>query len=355
MTRLHRAVPAVVALAAALTLAACGSTTGSSSAPGTTSASSSSAVAVGSSAGATGPSSAAASSAGPSAAGSNPGGSSPAVSAPAGSTVGSSTGSPTGSSTAGGAGIAGCTPAELKTVKSGTLTVATSQPAYEPWMVDNDPTTGKGFESAVAYAVAGKLGFARNQVTWTRVAFNAAISPAPKAFDFDINQFSISEDRKKAVDFSTGYYDVAQAVVTVKGSPIAGAHSIADLKGAKLGAQIGTTSLAALKAQIAPSGTPAVFQTNDTAVQALKNGQVDGLVVDLPTAFFLASAELDNGVLVGQLAAASGTPEQFGLLLEKGSAVTGCASKAVDALRADGTLAALATKWLARAGAPELK
>ncbi|GGM01057.1 amino acid ABC transporter substrate-binding protein [Nakamurella endophytica] len=222
-------------------------------------------------------------------------------------------------------------------------------------MVEDDPTNGKGFESAVAYAVADRLGYGKNQVAWTRVAFNAAISPAPKAFDFDINQFSITEDRRKAVDFSSGYYDVTQAVVTVKGSPVAGAKSIADLRSAKLGAQIGTTSLTALKSQIGPSGSPAVFQTNDAAVQALKNGQIDGLVVDLPTAFYLASAELDDGVLVGQLPATGGAPEQFGLLLEKDSALTSCVSKAVDALRADGTLAQLSTRWLAQAGAPVLQ
>jgi len=227
---------------------------------------------------------------------------------------------------------------------------------YEPWFVDNKPENDKGFEGAVAYAVATKLGYSDSQVTWVRAHFDAVISPAPKNFDFDINEFSITADRAKVVDFSSGYYDVTQAVVTVKGSKIAGAKSIADLKDAKLGAQIGTTSLSAINDQIKPSQQPAVFQTNDAAVQALQNGQIDGIVTDLPTAFYMSSAQVKNGVLVGQLTQPAGqTPEQFGLLLEQGSPITSCVSAAVDALRADGTLAALATKWLAQAGAPVLK
>ncbi len=280
-------------------------------------------------------------------------GSPPAGSSPAGSS--STAASSASASSAGGAGIAGCSASSLSTKKAGTLTVATDDPAYEPWFSGNDPTNGKGFESAVAYAVAGKLGFDRSKVSWVKQSFNAATSPAPKNFDFDINQFTITATRAKAVDFSTGYYDVTQAVVTVKGSKIAGAKSLADLKNAQLGAQIGTTSLDALNTVIAPTSKATVFPTNDKAVQQLKNGQVDGIVVDTPTAFYMASAQLDNGVIVGQLPSGGGSPEQFGLLLDKGSPLTACASKAVDALRADGTLARLQTTWLAKAGAPVLK
>ena len=252
--------------------------------------------------------------------------------------------------------LTGCTPDKLKTHTAGKLTAATDNPAYDPWFSDNNPSNGKGFESAVAYAVATKLGFAKDQVVWVKESFNAAISPAPKDFDFGINEFSITADRAKAVDFSSSYYDVTQAVVTVKGSKIAGATTLAQLKGAKLGAQIGTTSLDALKNVIAPTSSPTVFQTNDTAVTGLKNGQVDGLVVDTPTAFYMAAAQLDNGLIVGQLPAATGgDSDHFGLLLDKGSALTACATKAVDALRTDGTLTKLATQWLANAGAPELK
>ena len=251
-------------------------------------------------------------------------------------------------------GTAACDKATLRTVKAGGLTLATDDPAYPPWIVDNKPEKGEGFEGAVAYAVATKLGYSAGEVSWVRVPFNNAIAPGPKNFDFDINQFSISDERKKAVDFSAPYYDVRQTVITVKGSPIAGAASLAALKKAKLGAQVGTTSYQALTTVIAPDTKPLVYNNNDDAKKALENRQVDGIVVDLPTAFYITSAELDNGVIVGQLPKAA-TSEQFGLLLDKGSALTACVSAAVDALRADGTLTTLEQKWLAQtAGAPEL-
>jgi polar amino acid transport system substrate-binding protein len=251
---------------------------------------------------------------------------------------------------------AGCAKGALPTRTAGTLTIATDQPVYLPWFANDDPTSGKGFESAVAYAIANQLGYAQADVTWVRVPFSAAIQPGPKSYDLDLNEFSITEERRAAVDFSTPYYDVKQAVVTLAGSPIADATSIGELKGAKLGAQVGTTSLTALTEQIAPSAKPSVFTTNDDAKLALQNGQIDGLVVDLPTAFYITGAELQNGKIVGQLPASAGTPEQFGAVLDKGSPLTGCVSAAVDALRTSGTLAALEREWLASAGtAPELK
>ncbi len=263
-------------------------------------------------------------------------------------------GSTTTAAGSGSAAAATCTPATLKTQSATTLTVATDSPAYEPWFKDNDPTNGQGFESAVAYAVAQKLGYGRDQVKWVKATFTSVIAPTPKKYDFDVNQVSITPERAKAVDFSSGYYDVAQSVVTLKGSKIASARTIADLSGAKLGAQQGTTSFDAITNQIKPSKKPAEFPTNDLAVQALKNGQIDGLVVDLPTGLYLTAAELDNATIVGQLPV-SGSPEQFGLVLSKGSAPTACVSQAVDALRQDGTLAKLQQQWLtASAGAPEL-
>ncbi|MBB5869002.1 polar amino acid transport system substrate-binding protein [Allocatelliglobosispora scoriae] len=248
-----------------------------------------------------------------------------------------------------------CTPDKLATLAAGKLTIGTDDPVYPPWFADNKPESGQGFESAVAYAIAAKLGYAKDQVVWTRVTFNNAIAPGKKTYDFDVNEFSITEDRKKAVDFSSPYYDVTQTVITVKGSKIAGAKSLADLKGAKLGAQVGTTSYRAITEVIKPTAQPAVFNNNDDAKKQLQNGTVDGIVVDLPTAFYITSAELDNGIIVGQVAQPAGTPEQFGLVLDKGSALTGCVSQAVDALRADGTLAAIEKQWLAGvAGAPTL-
>ena len=261
---------------------------------------------------------------------------------------------PTTGVTAGSSAPPACSPSTLKTYSGGKLTVATDSPAYGPWFSNDKPANGKGFESAVAFAVAKQLGYSADQVTWTVEAFNSAIAPTPKKFDFDINEVSITAARAKAVDFSTGYYDVAQAVVALKGNKYASATTIAGLHGASLGAQKGTTSLDAITGQIKPGTTPKEYPTNNLAVQALKNGQIDGLVVDLPTGLYLTAAELDNATIVGQLAV-TGQPEQFGLVLDKGSSLTPCVSQAVDALRAKGTLAALEKKWLTdTAGAPVL-
>ncbi|MGY1603486.1 ABC transporter substrate-binding protein [Geodermatophilus sp. SYSU D00815] len=250
------------------------------------------------------------------------------------------------SATSGSAAGGACTPEELETREPGTLTIATDQPAYEPWMVDDTPENGEGFESAVAYAVAGELGYSEDEVTWVRVPFNAAIQPGARPFDFDINQFSITEERKQAVDFSSPYYTVSQAVITTAGSAADGATSLEELRGLRLGAQVATTSLDVLTEVIAPEAAPVVFNTNDDAKLALQNGQVDAIVVDLPTAFFITAAELENGVIVGQIEDSGEGGDQFGLLLEKGSPLTDCVSQAVDALREDGTLADLEQQWL---------
>ncbi|WP_375477228.1 ABC transporter substrate-binding protein [uncultured Jatrophihabitans sp.] len=250
---------------------------------------------------------------------------------------------------------AACTPATLKTHTSGVLTVATDSPAYEPWFVNDKPSNGKGYESAVAFAVAKQLGYPADKVKWVVAAFNSVIAPTPKNFDFDINEVSITPQRAKAVDFSAGYYDVAQSVVTLKSNKYAKATTIAQLKGARLGAQKGTTSLDAITGEIKPGTSPREYPTNDLAVQALKNGSIDGLVVDLPTGLYVTAAQVEKSTIVGQLPS-TGTPEQFGLVLDHGSSLTSCVSKAVDALRADGTLEQLRTKWLTNtAGAPELK
>ena len=247
-----------------------------------------------------------------------------------------------------------CTPDAMGTVADGTLSIATDDPAYEPWFVDNDPTNAEGYEAAVGYAIAEQLGYSADQVSWVKVPFNKVVQPGPKDFDFDLNQVSITEARRKAVDFSTGYYDVVQTVITTKGSAIDGVTSVADLSDVKLGAQVGTTSYTAITDQIKPSQDPAVFDTNDQAVQALKNGQIDGIVVDLPTAYFMTAVQLDDGVIVGQLPLSEGDGEQFGAVLSKGSSLTGCISSAVDALREDGTLDKLNAEWLTQQGAPEL-
>ena len=252
--------------------------------------------------------------------------------------------------------LADCKPADLPLVKAGTFTIATDDPAYDPWFSDNDPSNGKGFESAVAYAVADKLGFAKSDVTWVKAGFNQAIQPGKKSFDIDINQFSISSSRAKAVDFSSPYYSAAQAIITLKGSKYAGATTLAELKDAKLGAQIATTSLDAITDQIKPATKPLVYDDTSKAAQALQNKQVDAIVADLPTAYYLTSAEIDGGTIVGQFQPAKGKQEQFGLLLSKGSKLTPCASAAVDALAKDGTLEKLKNEWLNQAtDVPELK
>ena len=233
----------------------------------------------------------------------------------------------------------------LKTVTPGKLTIATGEPAYSPWVENNDPASGKGFEAAVAYAVAGKLGFANADVVWVRSTFDAAVAPGAKDWDFNLQQFSITEERRNAVDFSSPYYTTAQAVVTLKGSPVAGATTVAELKGALLGAQTGTTSHRMLTETVAPTTAPSVFNNSQDTVQALKGGQVDAIVVDLPTALYLVAAELDGGVVVGQFADTSGG-DQFGLVLPKGSALTAAVTGAVDALRTDGTLDSLTKTWL---------
>lgn len=248
---------------------------------------------------------------------------------------------------------ASCTKDTLQTLAPGKLTIATGEPAYFPWVIDDKPESGQGFESAVAYAVAEQLGYAQADVVWTRTTFDGAVTPGAKAFDFNLQQFSITEDRKKAVDFSSPYYSAPQAIVSFKGSALDGKTAIADLKAAKLGGAVGTTSLDVIKTQI--GAEPQVFNDNAAAVAALKNGQIDGIVVDLPTAFYLSGVEVENGLIVGQLPS-TGDGDNFGLLLAKDSPITSCVSGAVDAIKASGKLDEITTKWLSTdAGAPVLK
>ncbi|GAA1615903.1 ABC transporter substrate-binding protein [Nonomuraea maheshkhaliensis] len=249
-----------------------------------------------------------------------------------------------------------CTKEQLALVTPGKLTIGTDKPAYEPWFKDDDPANGQGFESAVAFAVAGELGFDRTEVQWNTVKFDTAFAPGEKQFDFDVNQVSITPDRAKAVDFSKGYYTVKQAIVAVEGGKYAGAKGLAELKDAKIGVQVGTTSLEAVKNVIKPSSDPNVYNEQIDAVNALKNKQVDALVVDLPTAFYVTAAQVEKSKIVGQFSSTGGTPEEFGLVMEKGSALKPCVDKAVDALKTKGELARIEQAWLgSAAGAPELR
>jgi polar amino acid transport system substrate-binding protein len=256
--------------------------------------------------------------------------------------------------------------ASCPTVTSGQLTIGTDNPAYPPWYAGgtksskwkiNDPATGKGYESAVAYAIAKKLGYAKSQVSWTYVPFNRSYAPGPKSFDFDINQISFTPARAKVVDFSRSYYDVNQAIVVNKGTKIASVRSIKGLANYKLGAQLGTTSYQFIKSRIKPSQQPAVFNSNAAAVLSLKNKQIDGLDVDLPTAFYVTAAQVPNSKILGQFENASGTStDHFGVVLAKGSKLTACVNRAITSLRVNGTLKRLQQLWLAKAtGAPILK
>lgn len=251
-----------------------------------------------------------------------------------------------------------CAKANLAIGTPGTLTIGTDNPAYPPYFEPSDPnpspwelgdpTNGKGFEGAVAYAVAQKLGFAPAEVAWVYVPFNTAYAPGAKAFDFDINQVSWTTERAEAVDLSRGYYFVNQAVVARKGSPLASATTVADMKKHKFGAQVGTTSYDTIVNVIAPDQEASVYDTNDAAIEALKAGQIDGIVVDLPTAFFITAVQMDDGVVVGQFPSPVDSPgEYFSLVLAKGSPLTACVDQAILSMRADGTLAKIQEEWLA--------
>jgi polar amino acid transport system substrate-binding protein len=254
--------------------------------------------------------------------------------------------------------------ANCPTIHSGQLTIGTDNPAYPPWFGGNppkgskwkvsDPASGKGYESAVAYAVATRLGFARSAVQWTYVPFNRSFAPGSKAFDFDVNQISFTAARAKVVTFSKSYYDVNQALVVLAGSKIASAKSIAALRGYKFGAELGTTSYGYIKDTIKPSKQTAVYQQNAAAIQALKNKQIDGLVVDLPTAFYISAAQVSNAKVLQFPAVPGG--EHFGMVFAKGNALAACVNTALTKLKANGTLARIQQQWLAKAtGAPVLK
>jgi polar amino acid transport system substrate-binding protein len=243
------------------------------------------------------------------------------------------------------------TPAECaqgKTLTDGTLTIATDSPAYDPWFSHNDPTNGKGYESAVAYAVAKQLGFNQSTVKWVKEPFNKSFAPGAKDFDFDINQISITPQRAKVVTFSDGYYTAAQALIALKDSPVAKATSVDALKQYKLGAQTGTTSLTAIRDDIQPSTQPLVFQNTNVAKQALLNHQVDAIVADLPTAFYITAVQIPSATIVGQFQQQSGSPEQFGMLFSQGNPLVACVNQALANIKSDGQLDAIEKKWLSQ-------
>jgi polar amino acid transport system substrate-binding protein len=256
-------------------------------------------------------------------------------------------GSSTSSTSSSPVSASDCTPDKLQTKTQGELTVATDKPAYPPYFENNDPTNGQGFESATAYAIADQLGYARSDVRWVTEPFNSSYAPGPKSFDFDVNEISITPARAEHVDFSAPYYTANQAVVAAKGSDAANATSLADLKSASIGVQIGSTSLDAVNSQIQPSSDAKVFNDSNDVVTALKEGQVDAVVTDLPTALYITAAQVPDASVVGQFSAPGG--DQWGALLAKGSPITGCVSNAVDELRSSGKLGQIENRWMSKA------
>ena len=287
------------------------------------------------------------------------GGSGASSASPSATTSAAASGSPSASAPASEAAspsASACTKESLTLVTPGKLTIGTDNPAYPPYFLENtdkhktepwelgDPTNGTGFESAVGYAIAKQLGFAREEVGWVVVPFANSFAPGPKNFDIDLNQVSFKPERAETADLSEGYYFGNQSLVVMKDSPLASATSIAALKDYTFGAQVGTTSYDAIVNVIKPSKDPAVYDTNDAAIEALGKGTIDGIVVDLPTADFITNVQLDNSKIVGQFAGA--TPEHFSAVLSKSSPLTPCVNEAIAALSADGTLQALASQFL---------
>ena len=266
---------------------------------------------------------------------------------------GSSSSGSTGGEEGTTANAAQCTPSTMETHTAGTLTVATDKPAYPPYFEEDEPANGEGFESAVAYAIGKQLGYSKGQIKWTVEPFDSSYAPGPKNFDFDVNEISITPTREKAVDFSAPYYSANQAVVALEGSEAAKAKSLAELKDTKIGVQINTTSLSAVDEEIEPSSKPEVFNSSGDVVTALKNGQVEAVVVDLPTALYLTAAQVENATIVGQFGKAEG--EEWGALLGKESSLTACVSGAIEALDESGELEKITQRWMSQAAeAPQL-
>ena len=280
--------------------------------------------------------------------------------------AGAGTASPQGD--ASGAAAGDCTPESLETVNEGRLTIGTSNPAFppyvlppeegetatEPWEL-GDPTKGRGFEAAVAYAVADELGFESGEVDWIAVPFENTFAPGEKEFDFALQQISFTEERAEVVDMSDGYFFVNQALVSREGSGLADAETIEDIRQFRLGVASGTTSLAYIEEVIQPEEDPSVYNDNDAAIAALNAEQIDGIVVDLPTAFFITAVQMEDGVIVGQFPAAGDEQERFSLVLEQDSPLTACVNQALASLRDSGELEAITQEWMSEnAGAPEI-
>lgn len=240
--------------------------------------------------------------------------------------------------------------AEGLTIEEGVLTVATGDPAFPPYVIDDDPESGEGFEAAVAYAVAEQMGFAHDDVVWVRTPFEAAIQPGPKNFDFNVQQYSITDERAEVVSFSLPYYTSTQAIVALADSEAADVATLPEMQELRFGVAAGTTSLVLIEDVIEPSSDAQVFNDNAAVVQALSTQQIDAIVVDLPTALFLAAVEIDGGVVVGQFPPIDAAPgEDWGLLFEQDNPLVECADYALLNLRQSGELDEITTTWMEEA------
>ena len=248
------------------------------------------------------------------------------------------------------AGGDSCEMEDLALKQDGKLTAATGEPVFPPWMMDDDPSNQMGFESAVVYAVAEEMGFEAADVEWVRTGFDEAIAPGSKSYDFNIQQYTITAERDEVVDFSRSYYANEQSIIALEGSDIIGAASIADLRSANLGVQLGTTSLDYIDDIIQPSSSARVYDTNSDAKAAMDAGQIEGMVTDLPTAYYITAVEIPEASIVGVLPRAEGVTDDLGMLFEEGSPLVPCVNAALDALEADGTLEAIETEWLNQGG-----
>ncbi len=245
---------------------------------------------------------------------------------------------------------------DCPTITDGKLTIGTGSPAYEPWVIGDAPETGEGFEAAVGLAVARELGYEGENVVWVRTTFDEAIQPGAKSFDFNLQQYSITPEREETISFSDPYYSSNQAIVALEGSAAIGATSVADLVDVKFGAQSGTTSLDFINDVIKPTTEAFVYDDNAGAKAALEAGQIDAIVVDLPTALYISAVEIEGSSVIGQFpAAAGGTTDDFGLVFEKDNPLVACANKALASLKDSGELADIQSKWLSdNAGVPEI-
>ncbi|MBS3941177.1 MAG: amino acid ABC transporter substrate-binding protein [Actinobacteria bacterium] len=250
--------------------------------------------------------------------------------------------------TGGDEGQAACGPDSPDLFQEGQLTVATGEPVFPPWMMDDDPANGEGFESAVVYALADEMGFTADQVAWARTGFDEAIGPGEKDYDFNIQQYSITGERDEVVDFSAPYYEVEKSLVALTDSPAASASSLADLQDVSFGAVVGTTDLAYIEEVIGVDDV-AVYDDQAGLFQALQGGQIDATVFGLPGALFVTAVQVEGSTIAGIL---PGEPmdDGLGMLFEEGSPLVACVDAALESLRADGTLDALADEWLAGGG-----